>query len=160
MHIEDARSETLRAWESGEDEADEGDNLADRAMVRYLRDLVEEGDQTLPEFLQDIGGEERADWARRPDGTWKTWEELDWEKHGSALWKLIVEWSERHQEAELQLAGAGLVDPKVRELEKQLREMEAEGKADTWEYARLKLTRDYLRAPHEVMREKQEGEEK
>lgn len=145
VNLEEARAETQRVWESGEDERGTGDNFADEAMTRALRDSLEGGEETVAQFIRRLGAAETADWARFPDGNWKTWEDVDWDADGEEIWNVVLEWQQRRDRAGMLLEEAGLVDPRFQELEAQLREMEEEGQADTLEYAKIKLARDLLR---------------
>lgn len=94
VRLEEARVETRRVWESGEDEADTGDNFADEAMTAVLRKSLEAGEESLSDFVRRIGATQKAGWARFSDGSWKTWDELDWEADGEENWKFVVEWGD------------------------------------------------------------------
>lgn len=92
VRLEEARVETRRVWESGEDEADTGDNFADEAMTTVLRKSLDAGEDSLSDLIRRIGATRKAGWARFPDGSWRTWDELDWDADAEEIWKFVVEW--------------------------------------------------------------------
>jgi ATP-dependent Clp protease ATP-binding subunit ClpC len=97
VRMEGARAATKRVWESGEDESGTGDNYADQAMAKVLRESLETSDQTLVDFVREMGAAETADWARFPDGSWKTWEDIDWDSDAEEIWRVLREWQERQE---------------------------------------------------------------
>lgn len=97
VRMEEARAETQRVWQSGVDERGTGDNLADQAVIKVLRESLEDGDETVPEFVRRLGAADSAAWARFPDGSWKTWDDVDWDADGEQILRSVRDWQNRQE---------------------------------------------------------------